>query len=70
MTKKIIQHNLNFYLLDQDLFESDEIFQFRINYIKQNLEKDTFDNLIKKSRLKANINFLGCKYNSQVTEKI
>jgi hypothetical protein len=64
--KKIIEHNLNFYILKQDLYESDEIFQFRTNYIIKNLNKDTFDNLVKKSRLLANIEFWGCVYNSSI----
>lgn len=63
MTKKIIKHNLNFYIIDQDLFEPDEIFQFRIKYITTNLEKETIDNLIRKSRILANIEFWGCTYN-------
>jgi hypothetical protein len=62
MNKKIIEHNLNFYILEQDLFEPDEIFQYRIKYILENLEKDGFENLIKKSRLTANEKFWGCVY--------
>lgn len=62
MTKKMIRHNLDFYILNQDLFETEDNFQFRTNYIIQNLQKDTFDNLIKKSRLYANMHFLECSY--------
>jgi hypothetical protein len=65
--EKIIEHNLNFYTLTQDLYESDELFQFRTNYIIKNLNKDKFDNLVKKSRLLANIEFWGCVYNSSIT---
>lgn len=64
--EKIIEHNLDFYTLKQDLYESDEIFQFRINYIIKNLNNDTFNNLVKKSRLLANIEFWGCKYSDHI----
>lgn len=68
--KKIIEHNLNFYILEKDLFEPDEMFQYRINYILSNLNKDTFYNLITKSRLSSNIKYWKCEYSSSITEKI
>lgn len=68
--KKIIEYNLNFYILEKDIFETDEMFQYRIDYIISNLKKDSFDNLIKMSRLTTNTHFWGSEYNSSVKEKI
>lgn len=64
--KKIIEHNLDFYLLEQDSFEPDEIFYSRVWYILSQLHssgnKDNFDILIKKSRILANEKYHECKY--------
>jgi hypothetical protein len=68
MEKRIVEHNLNFYIIEQDLYEPDEIFQERANYITSNLWTDTFNNLVKKSRLLANIKNFGCEYNNALTE--
>jgi hypothetical protein len=62
MSKRIIEHNLDFYILDQDQFEPNEIFQQRINFILQNLESDTYKNLVKKSRLWACKKYFNCEY--------
>lgn len=70
MVKKIIEHNLNFYIIEKDLFETNEIFQFRINYITSNLGKKSFYDLVKSSRLLANTNFWGCEYNSHIKDNI
>lgn len=66
MEKRIIEHNLNFYVIYQEMFEPDEIFFERINYITSNLKNDTLDNLIKKSKLLANIKNFGCTYNKSI----
>ena len=68
--KKIFEHKLNFYVLEQDPYEPDDIFQYRVNYIMSNLEKDSYNNLVKKSRLLSNINNYGCEYNSTVKSVI
>jgi hypothetical protein len=72
MEKRIVEHNLNFYIIYQDMYEPDEIFHERTNYITSNLDSDTdtytFDNLVKKSRLLANIKNFGCTYNKSITE--
>lgn len=63
MDSKIIDYNNNFYLIESDLFESSEIFYDRITYILNNLDKDTFENIVKKSRIYVNIKNFGCYYN-------
>jgi hypothetical protein len=63
---KIIEHDLNFYKIEQDLFESDELFYGRINYIKKNLKENNLDELIKISRLISNSKNYGCEYNSNI----
>lgn len=68
MEKRLVEHNLNFYIIEQDIYEPDEIFQERVNYVTSNLESDTFDNLIKKSRLLANIKNFGCTYNKTISD--
>ncbi len=70
MKKRIIEHNLNFFTMDQDLFEPDEIFADRINYVIKNLGADNFDNLVKKSRLLVNIEIYGCEYNENITNML
>lgn len=62
--EKIFQHNFKLYVLKQMLYEPDELFFERINYIIKNLEKDTFEKLEKKSLLISNSKNYGCEYNS------
>ncbi len=64
--KKIFEHKFKFYIIEQDPYEPDDIFQYRVNFIISNLEKDNYNNLVKKSRLLSNINNYGCEYNSVV----
>jgi hypothetical protein len=66
MEKRIVEHNLNFYIIEQDLYEPNEIFHERTKYILNNINKDTYDNLIKKSRLLSNIKIFGCEYSQQI----
>ena len=61
--KKIIEHNFIFYVIDQDPFEPEELFQERSQYILSNLDKDKFENLIKKSRMMSNVKNYNCNYN-------
>jgi hypothetical protein len=68
MEKRIFEHNLNFYVIEQDIYEPDEIFQERVNYVMSNLKSDTYDNLIKKSRLLANIKNFSCSYNNAIND--
>jgi hypothetical protein len=60
--KKIIQYKTNFYIIEQQIFEPNEIFFERINFIIKNLELDEFTNLKKKSLLSANLKNYGCEY--------
>jgi len=63
---RIIEHNLNFYVIEQDIFEPDEIFYERMKYIISNLDKDKFDVLIKKSKIISNMKVYNCGYSSVV----
>lgn len=63
---KIIEHNLDFYRIEQDLFEPDELFYERANYITKNLDNDKLDNLIKLSRIISNTKNFNCEYNSNI----
>jgi hypothetical protein len=63
--KKIIEYNLDFYELEQDIFEPDELFYFRAWYIMSNLKNEdfeTFETLIKKSRIIVNEQYYECTY--------
>ncbi len=60
--KKIINHKTKFYIVEQQIFEPNEIFFERINFIFKNLEFDNFENLKKKSLLSANLKNYGCEY--------
>ena len=66
LRKRTIEHNLNFYVVEQDLFEPNEIFNDRMKYILSNLEKDKFDILIKKSKIISNKKLYNCSYSSTI----
>ena len=46
--KKVIEFGLDFYELEQDIFEPDELFYFRAWYILSNLKNEDFEILVKK----------------------
>lgn len=61
--KKVIEYNLDFYIVDQDLYEPDEVFYTRVWYILSNLNSTSdFDILVKKSRITVNKQFYECEY--------
>jgi hypothetical protein len=68
MDNKLIEHNLNFYIVQQDLFEPDDVFQERVQYILLNLDNDNYDNLIKKSKIISNIKNYNCEYSEKITD--
>ena len=39
MNNKIIEYNLDFYIIDQDLYEPDQLFYERVWYILSNYNK-------------------------------
>ena len=65
-SKKIIEYNQDFYLLDQDVYEPDEVFYSRAWYILNKLHskdnKDDFNTLVKMSRILANIQNYKCEF--------
>lgn len=61
--KKIIEYNLDFYIIEQNLFEPDEIFYERSWYILLNLNNILdYETLNKKSRIITNMKYLECCY--------
>ena len=66
LRKQTIEHNLNFYVVEQDLYEPEEIFYERMKYITSNLEKDELDILVKKSKIISNKKIYNFSYNSTV----
>ena len=67
---KIIEYNLDFYIIDKDVYEPDEIFYERKNYILNNLKKDTFNNLVKNSRLLSNKKNYNCQYSDKIMQNL
>jgi len=65
MEKRIFHHNKNIYIIEKNIFEPEEIFFERINYIRNNIEKDSYENLIKESNLIINKKNYGCEYISE-----
>ena len=61
-TKRIIEYGLDYYELDQDIFEPDELFYSRVWYILNNLDKNDFETLVKKSRMEINKQYYECEY--------
>ena len=62
--KKIIEFGLDFYELEQDIFEPDELFYFRAWYILSNLKNGDFETLVKKSRMIVNEKYYECTYSA------
>lgn len=60
--KKIIEFGLDFYELEQDIFEPDELFYFRAWYILSNIKNESFEILVKKSRIIVNEKYYECIY--------
>jgi hypothetical protein len=62
--EKIFQYKFKFYVLKQTLYEPDEIFFERINYMINNinLKNITFEQLERKSLLISNLKNYGCEY--------
>ena len=63
-TQRIIEHKLNYYIIEQDLFEPDELFYERVNYILKNIDDNDINILIKKSRIISNMQHYDCEYNN------
>lgn len=62
-TKMLIYGNYVF-IIDRYIYESDEMFYFRINYIHNNIidYKDNFDKLIGLSKIESQKYFNSCNY--------
>lgn len=69
--EKIINHKKNLYVIKQQIFEPNELFFERVNFILKNIDNidnidninnDLFENLIKKSLLVTNNKNYGCEY--------
>ena len=61
--KKVIEYNLDFYIVERDLYEPDCVFYTRVWYILSNLNATSdFDILVKKSRIMVNQQFYECEY--------
>jgi hypothetical protein len=61
--KQIIKLENKFYIFEKDLFEPNELFYRRIWFVILNLNNgDDFNTLIKKSRIRNNIDYLKCSY--------
>ncbi len=64
-TETIIYDNYLF-TLDRYIYESDEVFYFRVNYIYKQMKSNNnldFDNLVGLSKLEAEKYFNNCEYN-------
>lgn len=60
--EKIINHKTKLYVIKQEIFEPNELFFERINFILENINNDVFENLIKKSLLDINNKYYNCEY--------
>jgi hypothetical protein len=61
-SKEFVIYNSVLFLIDRYIYESDEMFYFRINYIHNNLKNKNIDELIGLSMIEMNKKFLQCEY--------
>ena len=65
MSIKIIEYNLDFYIINQDLYEPDQLFYERVWLILSNYKSKNpadFDKLVKNSIIKNNQIYFECEY--------
>ncbi len=61
--KQLVIYNSRIIFIDRYIYESDEMFYFRINYIYNKLKKDTnIEELIGLSMIELNKKFLNCEF--------
>lgn len=61
--KQLVIYNNKLIYIDRYVYESDEMFYFRINYIYNKLsQNNTIDDLIGESMIEMNKKFLNCSY--------
>lgn len=60
--QEIFEYNGIFYTIIQGKYEVREVFIERVWYILNNLNKNTFEELEKKSKILSNIKILNCKF--------
>lgn len=64
--KQLVVYGNFMFLIDRYIYESEEMFYFRINYIYNNIKnykKNNIDELIGLSKLESQKYFNNCKYN-------
>lgn len=66
-SKEFVIYDSVLFLIDRYVYESDEMFYFRINYIyinlkNINLKNNKIDELIGQSMIEMNKKFLNCNY--------
>ena len=57
-----VEFELNFYNIDQDIFESDYIFYERVWFILSNIGSSNLENLEQQSKIMINKKYLNCTY--------
>ena len=65
--KQLVIYDSMIIYIDRYIYESDEMFYFRINYIynnlnKNNLNKKNIEKFIGESLIEMNMKFLNCSY--------
>jgi len=50
--------------------ESDTIYNYRVNYIKNNIDTSQLKELIKNSKIIANIKFKNCRYEAKIYHSV
>jgi hypothetical protein len=60
--KFLIQYGNIILYIDRYIYESDEMFYYRINYIYNNINKNNIDDLIGLSKLECQKKFNHCNY--------
>ena len=70
MSEEIFEYQGSFYIIEKDLYEVREIYMTRVWYILNNINKMTFDELIKMSRIYVNKKFLKCDYDINLSSRV
>ena len=60
--KEVFEYNGKFYEIEKSINESREMFVERVWFILNKIHDDTFDELVKKSRIWSNEKNLKCEY--------
>jgi hypothetical protein len=50
--------------------ESNVVYQYRLQYVYDNMNTSDLSDLIKRSKIESNIYFKKCKYDTKITNKL